>query len=256
MATSGATKAQFKVLILDIETAPNLVFVWDIRRPFVAPNQIVTPSHVLCWAAKWHGKRKIMFSSIKDGGDPKKMIEEMWALLDEAEAVVHYNGRRFDIPRLNQEFSRYGLTPPSPYKQIDLYRAVRNNFSLPSSKMGYVCEYFGLGEKVKHAGMELWMGVMKDDPKSWKTMEKYNKGDVRLTERLYNYLIPWIKGHPNVALYKLNGGCINCGSTKMQKRGLDYTRCLVYQRYKCLSCGKWQRSKTHMTPDGVGVMRE
>ncbi|NIV35232.1 MAG: hypothetical protein GWN58_38990, partial [Anaerolineae bacterium] len=53
--------------------------------------------------------------------DMEGMLEGAWELLDEADAVVHYNGKKFDIPTLNREFVKYGFTPPSPYKQIDLY---------------------------------------------------------------------------------------------------------------------------------------
>lgn len=171
------------------------------------------------------------------------MLEGIHALLSEADVVVHYNGTSFDIPRLNQEFKKFGLGPPAPYKEVDLFRVVAKKFDLPSRKLDYVVQYFGLGKKVKHAGMEMWIGCMNGVRKFWAMMEKYNKGDVIILEKLYDHVLPWIDNHPNRALF---GGkafsCTNCGSSKVQKRGLERTASVVYVRYHCTKCGKWMRS--------------
>ena len=44
------------------------------------------------------------------------MIKGIHKLLDECDAVIHYNGSKFDIPTLNKEFLLHGLHPPAPYK--------------------------------------------------------------------------------------------------------------------------------------------
>lgn len=163
-------------------------------------------------------------------------------LLDEADAVCHFNGAKFDIPVLNKEFLIHGLNPPAPFKQIDLYQTCKRRFKFASNRLDFVSKVLGIGAKVEHKGMELWAGCMAGDATSWKTMEAYNKQDVRLTEKLYERLLPWIQNHPNAAVY---GGekrcCPNCGSTKLQARGEQVTTTLVYTRLQCRSCGKWSR---------------
>ena len=72
-------------------------------------------SYVMCWAAKWLGKKEVFFSSIMENTH-KQMIKKIYKLLEEADAVIHYNGTKFDIPTLNKEFLLLGLTPPSPYR--------------------------------------------------------------------------------------------------------------------------------------------
>ena len=173
------------------------------------------------------------------------MARTVHKLLDEADAVAHFNGKRFDIPTLNKEFLLHGLSPPSPFRHIDLLHTCRQQFKFASNKLDYVAQALGLGAKVHHKGMELWRGCMEGDAASWRLMESYNRQDVRLTERLYDRLMPWIKGHPNMGLYSEDGErcCPNCGSKKLQARGRQYNNTLVYRRYQCNGCGKWSRSR-------------
>ena len=240
-----------KILLLDIETAPHRVYSWGLFRQNIAINQIEEPGYTLCWSAKWYGAEEVMFSSIyKDGWDD--MIEKIYKLLDEADVVVHYNGTKFDIPTLNQEFISAGYSPPSPVLQIDLLSTARRRFRLASNKLDYVAGFLGLRGKVKHKGMELWRDCMAGDAEAWEIMEKYNRRDTVLLEEVYNRLRPWILNHPNHGLFKEDDSedfvCPNCGSTHLQKRGRYYTKTLSYQRYRCMSCKSWHRERTTDLP--------
>lgn len=230
-----------KVLLLDIETAPHLATVWGLWKQNVAINQILSPGYTLCWAAKWRGEREVMFDSIKKSS-ARAMVKRIHKLLDEADAVVHYNGRKFDIPTLNKEFLLYGLAPPSPYHQIDLLETARSKFRLASNKLDFVAQQLGVGKKVDHKGHELWLGCMNRDDAAWKVMEKYNKHDVILLEKVYDALRPWIKGHANAALFAGDHVCPKCGSDKLQARGFHHALTRRYQRWNCTSCGSWSRT--------------
>jgi len=194
-------------------------------------------SYTLCWAAKWHGISGIEFSGIHTE-EPVEVVRKAWELLNEADAVCTWNGARFDIPTLNKEFLLYGFPPPDSYKQIDLLRVARREFRFPSNKLDYVAQTLGLGAKVKHEGHELWVKCMNNDPVAWKKMERYNKADVRLLERVYKRLLPWVKDHPNYGLYMDTDrpACTNCGSTRVVKKGLEHTKTQSYQRYRCTKC--------------------
>jgi len=244
-----------RILLLDIETAPNTAHVWGLWQQNVGTNQIMASGYVMCWAAKWHGDKRVSFARV--GYDEKgdvtgalEMLTPMWEMLNEADIVVHYNGKSFDIPTLNKEFLLHGLTPPSPYRQVDLLQVVRRNFRFPSKKLDYVCRQLGVGGKVKHAGHGLWVACMANDPTAWQTMERYNKGDVRILERLYDKLLPWIQGHPNHGLYGDGIMCTNCGSAKVQSRGLQRTSTATYVRIHCTACGTWMRG-SHRQGDAV-----
>jgi hypothetical protein len=181
-----------------------------------------------------------MFSSVHNT-QPKYMLRKIHDLISEADAVVHYNGTRFDIPVLNKEFLLQHLAPPAPYKQIDLLRVVRKEFRFPSNKLDYIAQRLGLGKKTDHEGYQLWVKCMNKDPAAWKVMEKYNKQDVVLLEKVYDRLLPWIKSHPNHNLYG-GDGCPNCGSHRLQKRGFSYTTTGTFQRFQCTNCGSWSKS--------------
>lgn len=234
-----------KILLLDIETAPHLATVWGLWQQNVALNQIIETGYTLCWAAKWHGDRHVEFDSLQKS-KPKAMVKRIHDLLCEADAVVHYNGTKFDIPTLNKEFLLHGLAPPSPYAQIDLLRTARSRFRLASNKLDFIARQLELGRKTDHKGHELWLGCMNNDAQSWKIMEKYNKNDVVLLEKVYDRLLPWIKGHPNRSVYSEALCCPTCGGNDIQSRGTCRTRLGKYGRYQCRGCGSWFRGKENL----------
>jgi hypothetical protein len=226
--------------------------LWDDRIP---TERIVEPGATLCFSARWEHKGPVIFESLQSSTS-ERMVRRAWDLLSEADVVVHYNGSKFDIPVLNQEFILHDLTPPSPFKEVDLLKVVRKRFRFHSNKLDYVAQRLGLGSKVDHKGMDLWKGCMAGDARSWKTMRRYNIQDVVLLRKLYHLLLPWIPNHPNHGVYE--GGdeptCRNCGSTKLQSRGYAYTTTMVYRRFKCTSCGAWGRGRKAARKPGEGIL--
>ena len=227
-----------RILLLDIETAPNTAYVWGLFKENIPLARIIASGYVLCWAAKWLDGNEVIFSKQSD----PNMLHRIWALLDEADVVVHYNGRKFDIPTLNKEFIKNDMTPPSPYRQIDLLTVVRSQFKFTSNKLSYVAEYLGLTKKVSSVGFETWIACMEGNEQAWNEMEVYNRGDVITLQDLYIKLLPWIKNHPNYSLYKQQTVCPNCGGNHLNKRGTAHTVGGIYQRYRCMDCGTWSRS--------------
>jgi DNA polymerase elongation subunit (family B) len=249
------TNNPMKLLVLDIETSAHLLSTWGLFNQNIGINQIIDPTRMLSLALKWVGEPRLAYySEFKDGRDA--MVRAAFQLVDEADAVVHYNGKGFDMKHLNREFKehdvrvREGLSEgpmlgrPSPYQHIDLLAVVKAHFKLASNKLDFVAgEFLKLGHKVKHPGFELWRACMDGDPKAWSLMEKYNKGDVVLTERVYFELLAWIDNHPNLQLFvEETGICGKCGDG-LQSRGERYYATLLgtYPRFYCPSCKSWSR---------------
>lgn len=232
-----------KILLLDIETAPNVAYVWGLFKENIPLQRLVDSGYVLCWSAKWYGEKDIMFDSIFRS-KPKKMLLRIHALLEEADAVIHYNGNSFDIPTLNKEFLLNRMTPPSPAKQIDLLNTARSRFRFISNKMDYIAQALKLGSK-KTTTFELWVKCMNKDEKAWEQMEEYNREDVVLLEKIYKEFLPWIKNHPNVGLHTdgEEDVCPACGGHDLKRRGHSYTAAGKYQRYRCSDCGHWSRDR-------------
>ena len=231
-----------KILLADVETSPNEVFTWGIWQQNISINHMIESSSILCWSAKWRGEKEVYFDS-EHKSSKKKMLKGIHKMLCEADAIVTYNGKNFDTPVLNREFLIHGMLPPSPHKHIDLLQVARAQFRFQSNKLEYVARELGVGSKVKHEGFQLWVSCMHGDADAWVKMEKYNKGDVTLLEKVYDRLLPWIPNHPNHALYsnETRPQCSNCGGTEVQRRGDAKTKTLTYPRFVCKSCGTWLR---------------
>lgn len=249
-----------KILLLDIETAPNLAHVWGMWQQNVGLPQLLAAGYVMCWSAKWYGQHGVMFDSVHQSSK-KKMLRGIYQLLDEADVAVHYNGTSFDIPTLNKEFLECGMTPPAPYKQVDLLWTARKKFRFPSNKLDYIARTLGLGHKVPHKGHELWIECMAGVASAWRTMERYNKTDVVILEKVYDRMLPWIPNHPNHGTYDQTLVCPHCGGHSYQQRGWYYSEAYRYRKYQCTNkqrkCGKWFRgNKTEFRQRGerfVGI---
>lgn len=234
-----------KILTLDIETSPNLADVWGLWNQNIGLNQLHETGKVIAFAAKWHGQPKVMFFSDHHDGH-EEMIDQAWALLDEADIVVHYNGLTFDMPHLRREFLLAGKTPPSPWQDVDLLVTVKKRFRFASNKLDHITRQLGLTGKVSTGGHELWTGCMAGDPKAWALMKRYNKQDVVITEQLYDKLRGWAKVHPHMGLYSDKPdalACPRCDGTGVRKKGFKHLPTATYQQYQCLNteCGHWFR---------------
>jgi DNA polymerase elongation subunit (family B) len=239
-AVSIIQPSPMRVLLIDIETSPNLGYVWSLWQQNVGLSQLVATTEMMCFAAKWLGDKGTMFWSAHEHGR-QELVAAAHRLFDEADVVMHFNGKSFDVKHLNREFIEAGMAPPSPFKQIDLLLAVKKNFRFPSNKLQYVSTALGLAGKTEHEGFGLWTKCMAGDAKAWKLMEKYNRQDVVLLEELYEKLLPWVPALPNRHLYG-DSGCPSCGSHDLRPNGFAYTNVSKFRQYRCGSCGSFFRS--------------
>lgn len=245
--TPEATKV-VRILTLDIETTPNLAYVWGLFKQNISIGQLQEASNVLCWVGKWYGSDEVLFhSDYADGHDA--MIEAAYKAINEADIVVHYNGTTFDMPNLHREFLLAGFPPPKPYKQIDLLRTVRKQFRFTSNKLDYVAQQLGLGSKTAHTGFQLWLDCMASDPEAWALMEEYNRQDVHLTENLFDRLRPWIPNMPHLAMFTGDDwSCPHCGhkDVSTNRKGEAYANVQRYRLYQCPNCEAWIRGNTKL----------
>jgi len=239
-----------KILILDIETAPIMSYVWGLWDQNVSLNQIEQDWHVLSWAAKWLGEKKIMYQDQRNRlgtiEDDRELLEGIWKLLDEADIIVTQNGKTFDQKKLFARFILNGMKPPSSFKHIDTKQIASRHFAFTSNKLEYLtsnlCKKHKKLKTKKFPGFELWRACMYGDKNAWKEMERYNKQDVLSLEELYTKLIPW-DNSINFALYTDKSVSVcSCGSKRIIKNGYTYTSLGKYQRFKCVSCGAESRS--------------
>lgn len=228
-----------KLLVLDIETRPATAYVWGLFDQNISLNQLISPSAPICFAARFIGDRKMHFHSDWTDGH-FEMIKRAHELISEADAVVGYNSDSFDLRKLMGEFLLAGLAPPPPVTSVDLYKSVKK-LGFQSNKLAYIGPLLDIGQKVKHAGFELWSSVMAGDKAARKQMREYNIGDVELTEELYKAILPYIPNHPHLG--DNSGECGACGSNKVESRGWRRTKMFKTQRLFCRDCGSWSTGR-------------
>lgn len=241
---SSVNKA--KILLLDIETAPAKCYTWGLFDQNIGLNQIIEDGYMLCWSAKWLGEARIYYDALPNHAtykvrptDDREIVRSIWKLIDDADIVVAHNGANFDIKWLNALFLKHGMRPPASYKVVDTLTEAKSIGRFISNKLEWLVKKLEVGAKMDTGGFELWTGCMSGDKRAWVKMITYNRKDVLILEKLYLKLRPFMKRHPNLALYNEDRkGCPNCASTVLRKKGFAYTAVGKFQRYICLNCGK------------------
>lgn len=236
-----------KVLIFDIETRPNLGYVWGVWDQNIGDKMMLQYGSVMSVACKWLGDDEIFYWDARSG-DETHVIRHTVDMMDQADIVIAHNGNRFDIPWINARALDYGLSPPSPYKRIDTLLASRRMFKFPRNTLKYLCEKLGVSMKDDHKkfpGFSLWLECMNGNLEAWDEMKAYNIQDIVSLEELYVKIRPWIPNHPNMAILSESDShaCPKCGSHHVQRRGFYTTNTGKYQRYQCNDCGGWSRSR-------------
>lgn len=257
-----------KILLVDIETSPILGYTWTTWDANVL--KVLRPSMVICVAWKWLGKPGVSVKALPDYStyrpgqiNDNLLIKELWKILDEADVVVAHNGDQFDVKKLNAAFVRHNLNAPSMYKTIDTKKVAKKYFRFDSNKLDDLGGYLGEGHKMSTGGFELWDRCIEGDEVAWARMKRYNVQDIRLLERVYLRLRPFITNHPNVVtiaeakglkgdVLPVLSSCPTCGSKHLTRRGTAVTQLGIKQRLQCNDCGAWSsgpltKSKNRIT---------
>lgn len=250
-----------KILIWDIETSYNIATTFSLFPKYISHDNILQDWYIICAAWKWLGDTKThVITTLDDQGDNAdhkndiRVVEKMRSLLLEADVVVHHNGDKFDLKKLNTRLIYHRLDPlPTKLTTVDTLKAAKKTFAFSSNRLDYLGAYLGLGRKL-HTDSSLWMDSLKGDVKAINKMAKYNKQDVDLLEAVFNVMRPYIK-MPNLAAQDATTDlcCNDCSSSSVQKRGYLFFAAGKKQRYQCTECGKWGHSpnvinKTQLRP--------
>lgn len=246
-----------KTLLLDIETAPNLAYVWGFWKTHVSPKQVVENSTLMSYAAKWLDDDQMFYDDVRydEDQDEERITLALAELLDEADAIVAHNGQRFDLPKINTACLRAGINPPSPVKVIDTLLVAKREFKFDSNKLEHLAEHLNLPmQKLSHQkfpGVELWRACLAGNEEAWEEMKEYNIHDVLVLEHLYIKLRPWMRQHPVVGNFTESKAvqCPKCGSAKLHYRGYAYTNVGKFRKFQCQDCGGWGRHRTSVHDD-------
>src|SRR6267154_4477293 len=147
------------ITLLDIETAPTLGYVWGMWEQ----NVIAVKEDwcILSFAAKALGSDRPEVFALpdyngykRDKQNDKKLIADLWRVLDKSDIIISHNGDKFDIKKSNARFIYHGFSPPTPYKNIDTLKIARKHFKFDSNRLDSLAEYLGIGRKLPHEGFK------------------------------------------------------------------------------------------------------
>jgi hypothetical protein len=244
-----------KILVLDIETAPILAWVWGLWENNVALNQIDSDWYVMSWAAKWLGEEEVFYMDQRDAENienDKNILEGIWKLLDQADVIVSQNGKKFDRKKLNARFILNGMHPPSSARDIDTLVLAKKHFAFTSNKLEYMtsklCTKYKKLTHKNFPGFMLWAECIKGNLLAWNEMREYNTHDILSLEELYEILRKWGIGiNLNVNNDTLENKCV-CGNTKFIENGFAFTNGGKFTRLKCTICSAEFSDKVNLLP--------
>lgn len=225
-----------KILHIDIETSLQLAWIFSIgRKVSISHKQLETERQIVCVCYKWDGKRPVYSIDwgLKKQND-KQLLIELSKVLNEADIICAQNGDRYDLRFINGRLAYHDLPPLEAPSTADTLKMSRKAFFLNSHSLDYMGKFFKLGQKMETGGLDLWISVMRKDPKALAKMIKYCKQDVRLLESVYQriskYSPPRHKPNPGVKL-----SCPACGNENTIFKGNRVYGGFVYRTRKCLN---------------------
>lgn len=245
-----------RVLTYDIETSPNLGYVWAKWRQNVIAFE--EQWFILSFAYKWLGERQTHVLALPDfplyetePHNDRELVIALRDLFDKADVTVTHNGIAFDNKKAQARMVVHDLAPPSPYKEVDTLRVARKQFAFTSNRLGDLCQALGLPHKDDSGGFGTWLGCLNGDPKAWARMKRYNRRDVVILELLYKRFIPWLTNYPHMGAFANKpDNCPKCGRGPLIIRGYQYAQVTRRPKYQCKSCRGYSVGRTR---ESLGV---
>ncbi len=230
-----------KRLILDIETTPNVGYFWSAGWKKTIPHQSISRERaVICVAYKWEGD-KTVHSIAWDAGDDKALLGKLIPVINSADEVIGHNSDNFDLKWLRTRAAFHGLRMSAIIKGVDTLKMAKAYFLFNSNSLAYISKFLGVGSKIDTGGFGLWQDVIAGSEIALAKMVKYCKGDVSITEKVYNILRDFapVKTHTAVVSGGEKYHCPQCASTFTQRRGFR-TSSVGDKRQimHCTSCGR------------------
>lgn len=245
-----------KRLIFDIEVSPNIGWFWKPDHYMrVWHDNIILEGAIICICYKWAGESTVYSLTWDKKHNERKMLQTFIKVMNEADEVVTHNGDKFDIVWVRTRCIVNNVPMMPDYVSLDTYKAAKHNFNFMSNKLSHIAKVCGLGEKLDTGGSKLWkqvlMGetelenrdfwnrlILGNNKKALDKMVRYCKQDVRLLERVWEKMNPYIK--PKSHFGNSSNSCPECGSENIvinkYRTSAAGSKRVTFQ---CTDCGKY-----------------
>jgi hypothetical protein len=239
-----------KILTLDLERIPGRVTLdmWhpsDVKRmTYIGPERWESLPRTICLTAKWYGKRPEFVAEWDNPDDEYHVARRAWELIDAADVIVTYNGKRADLKWLQQDWDMARLPAPTPYKHVDLF-AMNTRWAFERRSLSHLLDRLSMANKDGHYNADEARAAVAGDEKARKRLARYNTGDVKVTEALFDRLRHHVKGI-NLGVYYPDcedvNRCPRCGEADTLRDAGWYTaEQYRYAMRRCDACGGLSR---------------
>ena len=195
-------------------------------------------SRIICVCWKWAGQKTVYSHEWPPGGhDDKEAVLRIIDEMNEATEIIMQNGDRFDLPWIRAR-AIYHRVPMRPnYPTLDTLKKSRQKFRFPSHRLDYLGQHL-LGEGKIPVSFGLWKAIVEDDsPTAMAKMVKYCKQDVRLLERVFDVMAPYLEPITHVGKYRED--CPECGRVGIKRGQRTRASGQTVVRLYCRKCPKW-----------------
>lgn len=233
--------SDFKRVYIDIETAPNIVYSWNVGYKLsIDYSNIIQERAIICVSYKYHDESEV-HSLWWNKGNDKKLVEKVFKILCEADEIVTHNGNKFDLPWLRTRALFHNVKHEVHGHLIDTCRLARSKYYFNSNKLDYIAKFLMGEEKLSHDGFKMWTDIMNGNREQLKKMVKYCEKDVLLLEKIYDRIKNEQKPptHIGVTMYRERWTCPACGSESVHKNKTRVTAAgMMRYEMRCKDCRK------------------
>lgn len=182
-----------KILYFDVERAPGVAYYYDrkVRGGYISTDFLKDEPFIICWAAAWLDVgtefQYVISAAVscaeslagaKGAGD-RRILKELFKLLDCADYVVGHNVDGFDLRKINNRFIQLDMGLPYQFKTIDTLKLSRKYFPFESNGLDYISVKLG-GRPKMEINFEDWKRIVETgDSLTLQKAENYCRGDVR-----------------------------------------------------------------------------
>jgi len=250
---NAKSKSGPKIVFIDLETSASLAYCFGRHKQFINQDAIkVEGGKLLCSGYRWMHETKSTVLYNKEevrNSEDYTVCKQMWDLFHDADIVVAHNAYGFDVRMLSARCLANGLPPLPKVKVLDTLQMARKGFRFPSNKLDSLGAYLGLGRKVQHSGIKLWVDVQEGSEEALEKMVEYCEQDVDLLVEIFGILRSrGLASSVNFALYYDDEvtRCKSCGSDQLEFTGrVVTTEAGIFDEVKCLHCESLHRSKVN-----------
>ena len=239
-----------KVLFIDVETGADISASFGRFKVNLGQDNIIHEGGwLLSVAWRWgHEKETQGIAASKQQAlerDDSYLCAIIFDLLEQADIVVTQNGDAFDLPLIKARMAINGFSAPKKVKTVDTLKIARQ-MRFNSNKLDSLGEVLGVGRKMQHEGIKLWIACQQGDKEALDKMLAYNIQDVELLYKVYQQIKHFDNKAPNMALFHDDEKerCPVCGSAHVEPTGNSvYTQVSEFAEMHCTSCGARSRKR-------------